>query len=137
GGTCLRERRISLEHEPSGSLPPRLISESCCGRPGTRRQRSQKTYDRTMVDHYTEGIPQQDLDSEAWVDVAGGGEEGLSSLLWPTRVHLLRHPATLEMTLEPSSGKAVIVAAAAPWRHGRAADGSHPRSRHLTASPSG
>ncbi|MQM16168.1 hypothetical protein Taro_049122 [Colocasia esculenta] len=41
GGTCSRDRRISLDHESSGSLLPKLISESQCGRPETRRRRSQ------------------------------------------------------------------------------------------------
>ncbi|MQL77065.1 hypothetical protein Taro_009472 [Colocasia esculenta] len=31
-----------------------------------------ETYDRTMVDRYVEGTPQQDLDPKAWVDAAGG-----------------------------------------------------------------
>ncbi|MQL82125.1 hypothetical protein Taro_014602 [Colocasia esculenta] len=31
-----------------------------------------ETYDRMMADRYAEGIPQQDLDPEAWVDAAGG-----------------------------------------------------------------
>ncbi|MQM21989.1 hypothetical protein Taro_055036 [Colocasia esculenta] len=35
-----------------------------------------KTYDRTMADRYAEGTPQPDLDSEAWVDAAGGPRKG-------------------------------------------------------------
>ncbi|MQM07759.1 hypothetical protein Taro_040606 [Colocasia esculenta] len=42
-GTCSRDQRISLEHELFGSLLLRLISESRCGRPGTRQRRPQAT----------------------------------------------------------------------------------------------
>ncbi|MQM22201.1 hypothetical protein Taro_055249 [Colocasia esculenta] len=35
-----------------------------------------ETYDRTMTDLYAEGTPQPDLDSEAWVDAAGGPRKG-------------------------------------------------------------
>ncbi|MQM07916.1 hypothetical protein Taro_040765 [Colocasia esculenta] len=31
-----------------------------------------ETYDRMMADHYAEGTSQPDLNSEAWVDAAGG-----------------------------------------------------------------
>ncbi|MQM20154.1 hypothetical protein Taro_053169 [Colocasia esculenta] len=35
-----------------------------------------ETDDKTMADRYVEGTPQQDLDLEAWVDVAGGPRKG-------------------------------------------------------------
>ncbi|MQM04375.1 hypothetical protein Taro_037170 [Colocasia esculenta] len=37
---------------------------------------ARETYDRMMVDRYTEGTPQPDLDPEAWVDAGGGPRKG-------------------------------------------------------------
>ncbi|MQM02035.1 hypothetical protein Taro_034789 [Colocasia esculenta] len=115
------------------------------------------TYDRTMADRYAEGTPQPNLDPKAWVDVAGGPRKGrvygFGDSLDTTRV-LSSYASSVATPAYASSsavtpdsggddirtrhlGRAVAAAAAAPWHHGRAAGGCHPKSRHLTASPAG
>ncbi|MQM23327.1 hypothetical protein Taro_056391 [Colocasia esculenta] len=112
-----------------------------------------ETYDRTMANLYVEGTPQPDLDPKARVDAAGG----LSVRLWGQPGYYSSVVLICEFSRSsglreficcdarqwwrqhqnPHPGRAVVVGAAAPWRHGRAAGGCYPRSRPLTASPSG
>ncbi|MQL74319.1 hypothetical protein Taro_006674, partial [Colocasia esculenta] len=69
-------------HEPKRAPTFRELFDQTHKRKGTDDCVSEsartiaETYDRTMADPYAEGTLQADLDSEAWVDAAGGPRKG-------------------------------------------------------------
>ncbi|MQL74643.1 hypothetical protein Taro_006997 [Colocasia esculenta] len=106
----------------------------------------------TMADCYAEGTPQPHLDLEARVDAAGGPRKGrVYSFGYPSVVlkcEFSRSSGLHEFVCcdapqrwrghqNPHPGRAITAATTAPWRHGRAARGGHPRSMHRIASPLG
>ncbi|MQL83156.1 hypothetical protein Taro_015638, partial [Colocasia esculenta] len=104
--------------------------------------------DRTIADCYAEGTPQPNLDPEVWVDATGGP----SVRLWGQPRYYCN--VVLICDFGCPSGLCEFIccdawqwwrghknphlgrATAALWRHGRAYDLCHPRSRPLTGIPS-